>query len=569
MFYVMFSKVVNGGDSEVRKIVECVPNISEGRRKEVIDAIVNAAASVEGVKVLDVDPGWDTNRTVITFVGEPEAVLEAAYRLIAKAYELIDMRHHKGAHPRMGAVDVCPFVPVSGVTMEECVELAHRLGKKVGEELRLPVYLYEYAATRPERRNLADIRAGEYEALPEKLKDPNWKPDYGPAEFNPKFGAIAIGARNFLIAYNINLNTKDKKLANKIAKVLRERGYYKRTETGEKIHVPGKLKSCKAIGWYVDDYGIAQISMNLTNYKETPPHVAFEAADEEARKIGVRVTGSEIVGLVPKEAIIMAAKHFLRKQERSTALPERDLIFMAVRSLGLDEVAPFNPDEKIIEYAIGEEEKLLKMNVREFVDEVSRGSPAPGGGAVSALSGALAGALVSMVVNLSVGKKKFQDRYERLIQIGERAQELKDRMIALVEEDTAAFEKVMNAMRMPKSTDEEKQARAKAILEATKEATRVPLNLMELAVQVFDLAEEVSQIGNPNSISDAACAATQAMAATEGAYLNVLINCSGLEDEDFRKEALSRAEELLKLAREKHQAIFSSIRDKLLADVKV
>ncbi len=547
------------------RLVECVPNISEGRDKNIINAITAEIESVEGVKLLDVDPGWDTNRTVITFVGSPEAVLEAGFRMTRKAYELIDMTKHKGAHPRMGAVDVFPFVPVSGVTMDDCVELAHKLAKRVAEELNVPVYLYEYAATRPERRNLADIRAGEYEALPQKLKDPFWKPDYGPAKFVPRFGAMVIGARDFLIAYNINLNTKDKRKANAIAKRLRETGYYKKDEQGNRIHVPGKFKYCKAIGWYVDDYGIAQISMNLTNYKVTPIHLVFEAASQEALERGVRVTGSEIVGLVPKDALISAGKYFQTKQQGPRALPERDLIFLAIRSLGLNDVTEFDPDKKIIEYVIAEPKPLINSRVGDLLDEISRDSPAPGGGSVSALSAALSSALIAMVGNLSVKKKAYRVHYEELMKIAERAQELRYRFMELVERDTQAFNELMRAMRLPKTTEEEVKARQEAIQRAQLEAIRVPMEVLESAVELFELAEDMARLGNPNSLSDVGVACLQASAAAEGAYLNVLINLPGLEDGELKRELAERADNLIRQVRSRSAEVLRDITDRLLS----
>ncbi|NOY78965.1 MAG: glutamate formimidoyltransferase, partial [Calditrichaeota bacterium] len=422
----------------MQKIVECVPNFSEGRDPSVIEAIAEAIRSTEGAMLLDVDPGKATNRTVYTLIGSPEAVVEAAFRAVKKASELIDMQKQKGEHPRIGAADVVPFVPVSGVTMEECVQLAHELGKRVGESLKIPVYLYEEAATRPERKNLAEIRKGEYEGLPEKLKDPNWKPDYGPAEFNPRSGATIIGAREFLIAYNINLNTRDRKLAQEIALNLRESGRAKRDETGAIIRnpdgtavkIPGRLKAVKGVGWYIEEYGIAQVSYNLTNYKITPPHVVFEESQKEAEKLGLRVTGSELVGLIPLDALKQAGRYFLEKQGKTGGVPEEEIIHIAVKSLGLDELAPFDPKQKVIEYRFQERfGPLAKRTVWEFANELSMDSPTPGGGSTAALAGALAASLVSMVANLTYGNKKYRENWDAVKPLALRAQELKDALL--------------------------------------------------------------------------------------------------------------------------------------------
>ncbi len=427
----------------MRKIVECVPNFSEGRDMAVIKRITDAIESVDGVKLLDVDPGADTNRTVVTFVGSPEAVREAAFRAVKKAAEVIDMTKHHGAHPRMGATDVCPFVPVSGVTMEDCVEIAGQVGKRIGEELGIPVYLYEEAATKPEWHNLAEVRKGEYEGLKERFKsgDPYWTPDFGPAEFNERAGATAVGAREFLIAYNINLNTKDRKLANNVALNLREKGRAKRDENGKivrdgegkKVMVPGRLKHTKAIGWYIEEYGFAQISINLTNYKNTPWHTVFEVAREEAEKAGLLVTGSELVGLIPKQAVIEAGRYFLRKQGKSSGVSERELIEEAVLSMGLSQIAPFDPEEKIIEYRIKEDEPLVSMNIKDFMDELASDSPAPGGGSVAALEASLGAALSAMVANLTVGKKGYEDIKDEMIGVAERTLEIKDRFLLLID----------------------------------------------------------------------------------------------------------------------------------------
>ncbi len=553
----------------MEKIVECVPNFSEGRNMKVIEEIVSAIKEVENVYVLDVDPGEATNRTVLTFVGEPESVKEAAFRAIKKASELIDMRYHHGEHPRMGATDVCPFVPVKGVTMEDCVRLAEELGKRVGDELGIPVYLYEYAAKEDYRRNLADIRAGEYEALPEKLKDDKWKPDFGPAEWNEhvaKTGATVIGARDFLIAYNVDLNTKDKKLANKIAKIIRERGYKKKLEDGTRVQVPGKLKYVKAIGWYIDEYQRAQISINLTNFHKTPLWKVFEVAEEEARNIGLRVTGSEIVGLVPLEAMLDVGKHFLEKQGKSTAIPERDIVHYAILSLGLNDVAPFDPDEKIIEYKIEKMEKrkkLIDMTLRDFADELSRDSPAPGGGSVAAINGALGAALASMVANLTYGKKKYADVWDDMLKVGEKAQELKDAFLSLIDEDTAAFDALMDAMRLPKKTEEEKKIREREIENATKRAIEVPLKTLRKSIEIFNLAEELADKGNPNALSDAGVSALTAYSAAYSAYLNVLINLAGLSDTAYAEKVREESNSLLKEAEERKDEILKKVLSKL------
>ncbi len=551
------------------RIVECVPNFSEGRNMKVIEEIVNAIKEVKDVYVLDVDPGEATNRTVVTFVGTPEAVKEAAFRAIKKAAELIDMRNHHGAHPRMGATDVCPFVPVKGVTMEDCVKIAEEVGKRVGEELGIPVYLYEYAAKEDYRRNLADIRAGEYEALPEKLRDEKWKPDFGPAEWNEhvaKTGATVIGARDFLIAYNVNINSTDRKIANKIAKVIRERGYKKKMPDGTKVQVPGRLKYVKAIGWYIDEYRRAQISINLTNFHETPLWKVFETCEEEAAKIGARVTGSEIVGLVPLEAILDAGKHFLRKMGKSDAVPEEDIVHEAIISLGLNDVAPFDPTEKIIEYKIEKmqkREKLIDMKINDFVNELSRDSPAPGGGSVAALNGALSGALASMVSNLTYGKKKYSDVWDEMLEIGRKAQKLKDELLTLVDKDTEAFDQVMLAMKLPKKTEEEKKIRAMEIERATKHAIEIPLKTLRLTPELMELALRLAEKGNKNAISDAGVAALTAYTAAYGAYLNVLINLGGISDENYVNATRDEAEKILKKIEELKTQVLEKVLESL------
>lgn len=553
------------------KLVECVPNISEGRRAEVYEKVAQAVTAVSGVTLLNVDPGQETNRTVITFVGEPEAVLEAAYRLAATAFSLIDMRQHRGAHPRIGAVDVVPFVPVAGVTMDTCVELAKRLAQRLGEEFQLPVYLYEYAATAPHRRSLSDIRAGEYEGLAEKLKDPAWQPDFGPAIFNPKLGACVVGARKFLVAYNVNLNTTDKRLANRVALDVREKGRTKRNEKGEilrgekgePIYEPGLLKAVRAVGWTIPEYGCAQVSMNLTDMDVTPLHVAFDVCEERARERGLRVTGSELVGLVPKQALLEAGKHYLARMGKSRGLPEEEVIRVAVRTLGLSEVRPFNPAERIIEYRIAPPSPLANMSLRRFADELSTESPAPGGGSVSALCAALAAALAAMVANVSFDKKGFESKREALEDIALRAQELKERMLAAVDEDTRAFDALLSAMRLPKASEQERASREQAVQEATLRAVEVPLSVLEACPAILDLCLAVADLGLSASLSDAGVGTQVAYAAAAGAFQNVCTNLASLADRKKVAALLARAEEALSLARTKHAQAEARILEEL------
>ncbi len=532
------------------KLVECVPNFSEGRDLEKIKVITKEIEATPHVTLLDVDPGESTNRTVVTFIGTPEGVKEAAFKAIKKAAEVLDMTKHKGAHSRIGATDVCPFVPVTGVTMEDCVQIAHEVGKRVASELNIPIYLYEEAAQKPERRNLANIRVGEYEGLPEKLKDPEWAPDYGKPVFNPQAGATIIGAREFLIAYNINLNTRDRSLAHHIALTLREKGRAKRDKAGKilrdkhgkSIKTPGKFKDVKAVGWYIEDYGIAQISINFINYKISPPHLVFDETIKEAESIGLRVTGSELVGLIPKEAMILAGRYYLEKQGKSPGVPEEELIDIAVKSLGLEDVAPFDPKKKIIEYQFKEvEESLIDKNLREFANELSVDSPAPGGGSTAALCGALSSALSSMVSNLTYGKKGYEDVQEKVKAWAVAAQELKDEFLRAVDLDTLAFNKVMDAIRMKKKTDEQIKERERAIQEATREATLVPLGVLEMSLTALELAKGVTLHGNKNSISDAGVAGLAAQSAAEGAYYNVIINLPNIEDKQFKAKLKRRA----------------------------
>jgi glutamate formiminotransferase/formiminotetrahydrofolate cyclodeaminase len=516
------------------KLVECVPNFSEGRDQTTIATITAEVSAVTGVELLDVDPGADTNRTVVTFAGEPEAALEAAFRCISKAAELIDMRAHSGAHPRMGATDVCPFVPLEGVTMEDCAQLARRLGERVGSELGIPVYLYEHAAVGG-RRSLADARRGEYEGL----GDRDDSPDYGPA-FNAIAGATAIGAREFLIAYNVNLNTRDRKLAHRVAQAVRELGTPRRDdagklirdEDGKTVFDPGRFKECKAVGWYIDEYQRAQVSINLTDYNVTSVHNVFDACREEAAKRGMRVTGSEIVGLIPRAALLAAGDHYLRAQGKSAGVPETHRIQAAILSLGLDELGPFDPAEKVIEYRYGGmPAELVAMSLKDFADELSTDSPAPGGGSVAALCGAMAGSLTAMVAALTHSKKGMENKQEAMETLGVRAQELKDWFIAAVDRDTAAFNEVLAAVRLPRKTDGERLVRETAMAAANVRATVVPLEVLEHTVAALELALTAATDGNPNSVSDAGVAGACAVAAAQGASFNVRINLPGLDEE--------------------------------------
>src|SRR5881394_2068397 len=541
----------------MKKLIECVPNFSEGRDHNVIRQITDAIESVDGVSLLDVDPGASTNRTVVTFVGDPDATVEAAFRAIRKAAELIDMRKQKGAHPRMGATDVCPFIPVSNVSWEEAIECANRLGKRVGEELKIPVYLYERAATDKSRANLAVIRAGEYEGFFEKIKQPEWKPDFGPAVFNEKSGATVIGVRDFLVAYNVNLNTKSVRRATSVAFDVREQGRVK-TENGmpwgkpvldangEPVRISGTLKYVKAIGWFVKEYGIAQVSMNLTNIEETPLHVAFDACVEAASQRGLRVTGSEIVGMVPKKCLVDAGRYFLRKQQWSEGASEEELIAIAICSMGLSELKPFDPKEKVIEFKMdsGSKKSLLKMNLREFCNETLSDSPAPGGGSVAALMGALGASLGGMVANLYAGKRGWDDKLEYFSDWAVKAQKLKDELLFLVDEDTNAFNKVMDAFGLPKGSPEEKAARTAAIEEATKHAAEVPLKVMETAAKSYELLSEMADNGNPASVSDVGVGALATRACIEGAAMNVRINLGQLKDGKFKIHLQERVDKV-------------------------
>ena len=565
-----------------KRIIECVPNFSEGRNLETIKQITDVIEASKGVKLLDVDPGEATNRTVVTFVGEPEAVCNTAVAAIKRATELIDMRQHKGAHPRMGACDVCPLIPVSGITLEECAELARALAKRIAEEVNVPTYCYEAAAFKPERRNLAVCRAGEYEALPEKMMDEERKPDFGARPYDEgvaRTGATAVGARDFLVAVNYNLNTTSTRRANAIAFDVREKGRPMREgnpivgkimkdENGNTIMKPGTLKACKAIGWFIEEYGIAQVSMNMTNLSVTPLHVAFDEVCRAAEARGVRVTGAEIVGLVPKSALVDAGRHFLRKQNRSTGLPERELVRIAIESMGLGNLKPFNPDEKVVEYILEAEEqkgvkKLVDMTCTGFAEETASESPAPGGGSISAYMGALAAALGTMVANLSSHKAGWDERWEFFSDWAENGMGVMNELLYLVDEDTAAFNKIMDVFGMPKSTDEEKAARAAAMEEATLYATQVPLRTMKAAYRAFDVVRAMAEEGNPNSVSDAGVGALAARSAVMGACLNVKINAAGLKDRAVADALVKEAEEIQAAAQKAEAEILAIVESKI------
>lgn len=553
------------------RLVECVPNFSEGRNQAVIDAIATAIDDVEGAHLLDVDPGNDTNRTVVTFVAEVDAAVEAAFRAIETASLLIDMSKHEGAHARMGATDVCPFVPVSGVTMEDCVRLANELGKRVGDELGIPVYLYEHAATSEERRNLANIRSGEYEGLADKLRQPEWKPDYGPATFNEKSGATVVGARDFLIAYNVNLNTRDPKLAHDIAMTIREAGRAERDSEGKivrddggrAVKVPGTLKACRAVGWYIDEYQRAQVSINLVNAQVTRPAEAFDEVKRQAEKRGLRVTGSELVGLIPLSAMLHAGRHYLQLQGKSIGVPESQLIETAIQSLGLNDISEFDPKQKIIEYRVAAPTPLADSSVTQFIDLTSTDEPVPGGGSVAALMGSLAGALASMVANLTVGKKGYEDVDADMKEAAVNAQEVKDQLRNAVDDDSKAFDDVMTAMRLPKKTDEEKQHREKMIETATRQAIAVPLSVLTSCEELLDPVDIVTKKGNENSLSDAGVAAKALQAAAAGALLNVLINLAGVSDAAYVEDTRSKAEQIYETVNERCESLFKHVAERL------
>ena len=569
--------------SKMKQIIECVPNFSEGRDKGVIDSIVKSIAVVEGVKVLDVDPGEATNRTVVTFVGSPEAVVEAAFQGVKCAGEVIDMRKHHGAHPRSGACDVLPLVPVSGITLEECAALARKLAERIFKELGVPCYCYEAAAFKPERKNLAVCRAGEYEALPEKIADPARRPDFGPEEYNDtvaRCGAVNVGARNFLVAVNYNLNTTSTRRAMAIAFDVRDKGRKKREggsltgkvlkdANGNDIWEPGTLKGCKAIGWYIDEYGIAQVSMNITDIDATPLHVAYEEVSRAAAARGLRVTGAEIVGLVPKRVLMDAGKFYLEKQQRSLGISEDEILKIAVKSMSLDDLKPFNPHEKVIEYLMEDpaelevRERLVRMTLKGFADETASESPAPGGGSISAYMGAQGAALGTMVANLSAHKRGWDDRWKEFSIWAEKGQAIMKELVGLVDEDTAAFDRIMAAFGLPKGTEDEKAARAAAIEDATLYASQVPLRTMKASFKVFELAKAMAVDGNPNSVSDAGVGALAARSAVLGACLNVKINAVGLKDQDKAKALIAEAEGIAAKAIEKEKEILDIVNSKI------
>ncbi|MDY6205143.1 MAG: glutamate formimidoyltransferase [Prevotella sp.] len=564
-----------------KQIVECVPNFSEGRNMNVINQITREIENSKGVKLLDVDPGDATNRTVVTFVGDPDSVLEAAFKAVRKAGQLIDMRQHHGAHPRMGATDVCPLIPVSGITLEECAELAQRLAKRIASELDIPCYCYEAAALKPERRNLAVCREGEYEALAEKFGDPDKRPDFGYRAFDEgvaRTGCTAVGARDFLIAVNYNLNTTSTRRANAIAFDVREKGRpmregnpitgkIKKDEQGKTVMLPGTLKSTKAIGWFIDEYGIAQVSMNITNINDTPLHVAFDEVCRCAQNRGIRVTGTEIVGLVPKRTLIEAGKYFLEKQHRSVGIPEKDIIDIAIHSMGLADLKPFDPQEKVIEYLLEAQndnsKALVDLTVKGFAEETSRESPAPGGGTIAAYMGALGAALGTMVANLSSHKPGWDDRWDEFGKWAEKGQALMAELLHLVDEDTQAFNRIMEAFGMPKKTEEEKAERTKAIQAATLYATEVPLHTMKASFEAFGICRAMAEFGNPNSVSDAGVGALAVRAAVLGAGMNVKINASSLTDREVAERLIAEANDLIAKANEEEKEIVAIVESKL------
>lgn len=560
----------------MKRLIECVPNFSEGNDLSIIKQITDRIESVDGIRLLNVDPGKATNRTVVTFVGEPEAVVEAAVRAIKMAGELIDMSKHKGEHPRMGATDVCPLIPVAGISMEETAAYAKKLGERVGKELNIPVYLYEYAQPKKERNNLSVIRAGEYEGFFKKIKLPEWKPDFGPSEFDAKRGATVIGAREFLVAYNVNLNTTSTRRANSIAFDVREAGRVKREgdpltgkivngPDGKPISIPGSLKSVKAIGWYIEEYGICQISMNLTNTNITPVHVAFDEVCKRAEERGLRVTGSELVGVLPLKCLLDAGKYFLEKQQRSTGVPEKELIKIAVKSMGLDELGPFKPEERVIEYLLHNagDSKLVSMSLIAFADETSSESPAPGGGSISAYMGSLGAALATMVANLSSHKRGWDERWKEFSDWADKGQQYKDQLLRLVDEDTIAFNRIMAAFSLSKSTDEEKALRTAAIQEATKYATEVPYRVMQASFASMEVIKAMAEIGNPNSVSDAGVGALAARSAVMGAYLNVKINAAGLTNKSFAADILAKGADIQEKTQKLEAEILEIVNNKI------
>jgi glutamate formiminotransferase / formiminotetrahydrofolate cyclodeaminase len=558
------------------RIIECVPNFSEGRNMEIIKQITDVIETIDGVKLIDVDPGKATNRTVVTFVGTPEEVCEAAFLAAKKAIEVIDMTKQSGAHPRFGAMDVCPLVPVSNISMEETTEYARKLAKRIGEELQYPIYCYENAAYSPERKNLAYVRSGEYEGLRDKLQKPEWKPDFGPAKFVPKTGATAVSARNFLIAYNVNLNTTSTRRANAIAFDIREKGRpvregnpftgkVKIDEKGKEIWEKGTLKEVKAIGWYIEEYGVAQISINLTNITVTPMHIAFEEACKKATERGLRVTGSELVGVAPLQAFIDAGKYFLKKQNRSCGISDKEIIKIAVKSLGLDDLCPFDPNKKIIEYILADKKskKLVDMSVTDFVLETASESPAPGGGSIAACMGAMGAALGAMVANLSAHKPGWDNKWEEFSNWAEKGKSFHDQLLFLIDEDTRAFNKIMDAFSLPKASEEDKKNRKAAIQTATKYAIEIPFKVMKMCYESMEVMKVMAETGNPNSVSDAGVGAIAARSGVLGAYLNVKINCSGLDDKVFTEYVLNEANTIKKKTIDLEQEILTIVEKKI------
>ena len=529
-----------------KRIIECVPNFSEGKDMDVIGQIADVITAVKGVKLLNVDPGKDTNRTVITFTGDPESVAEAAFLAVQKASQVIDMSKHHGAHPRLGATDVCPFIPVAGVTMEETVEIARKVAGRIGNELGIPVYCYENAAFEEKRRNLANCRAGEYEGLEKKLADAAWKPDFGPATFNKNSGATVVGARSFLVAFNVNLNTTSVRKANAVAFDIREKGRTIMNENGEMINIPGSLKNVKAIGWFIEEYGIAQISMNLTDISSTPVYVVFDEVCRKAEARGLRVTGSELVGMIPLQAMLDAGRYFLKKQQRSAGVPDSELIKIASRSMGLDDIHPFDPQKKILEFVMTDKKmkKLADLNLRSFMEETSSETPAPGGGSVSSYIGTLGAALGTMVANLSANKKGWENKWEEFSRWAVEGKEIQNRLLDLVDEDTQAYRKVLAAFKLPRNTDDEKKFRIEAVQAATRMAIMVPYEVMETAYKGFPLIREMVQKGNPSSVTDAGVGALALRACIRGAFLNVLTNSPGLDDKSFTEEIISKGSEI-------------------------
>jgi len=559
----------------MKQLIECVPNFSEGRDEKIIKQITDAIESIDGIKLLNVDPGKATNRTVVTFVGEPEQVIEAAFQGAKMAAQLIDMSRHKGEHPRFGATDVCPLIPIANITMEETVVYARKLAKRLGDELGISVYCYEFAAFSEERQSLAKCRSGEYEGLKEKLQKSEWKPDFGPDKLNEKSGATAVGARNFLIAYNVNLNTTSVRRANSIAFDVREAGRVVREgdpvtgkivndANGEPLRIPGTLKKVRAIGWFIQEYGVAQISMNLTDITVTSMHQAFDEVSERARDRGIRVTGSELIGVIPLQAMLDAGKYFLRKQERSVGIPDTEIIKIAVKSLGLDELAPFDPKKRIIEYLIDDlPNKLIDLSLSGFSNETLSESPAPGGGSVAAYVGSLGAALGSMVANLSAHKRGWDERWNEFSNWAEKGKQAHDRLLKLVDEDTAAFNAIMDSFSMPKNTDQEKKLRTAAIQAATKHAIEVPFEVMQTAFGSLVMIQTMAEIGNPNSLSDAGVGALCARTAVYGAYLNVRINAGGLADKTFTEAILSKASQILQQTLLKEAEILKLVESKI------